>query len=292
MAVSIFISNNFINVTAGSLQKNKLNVTKCIKTPIQEGLVINGIIMNEDRLADALKNIWADNGGLAKSAKLVVSSTSVLVKKLRVPAVNDRKLLDIIKDEYSEVENYNNLVYDYRVLNPKVKEGGMEVLACACEREFIESYISLFEKSGIALEAITPALSSIINTTSLYKDLSHGTYVIANLDGNNLANTLFVNGEYYYSSRSRLLEDFGTEDADNEMYRILSSLIQFNKSQKTGFDITNIFFTGDINEQSTQIGAQLSRALEVKVGTLDGKDVSNIQDRYQFNELFYTLGNL
>ncbi|MCD7727421.1 MAG: pilus assembly protein PilM [Ruminococcus sp.] len=292
MAVSIFISNNFINVTAGSLQKNKLNVTKCIKTPIQEDLVINGIIMNEDRLADALKNIWADNGGLAKSAKLVVSSTSVLVKKLRVPAVNDRKLLDIIKDEYSEVENYNNLVYDYRVLNPKVKEGGMEVLACACEREFIESYISLFEKSGITLEAITPALSSIINTTSLYKDLSHGTYVIANLDGNNLANTLFVNGEYYYSSRSRLLEDFGTEDADNEMYRILSSLIQFNKSQKTGFDVTNIFFTGDINEQSTQIGAQLSRALEVKVGTLDAKDVSNIQDRYQFNKLFYTLGNL
>lgn len=292
MSVSMYISNNYINVISGNRAKNSLTLKNCIKVPIQEGLLINGMITNEDSLAAAIKNVWADNPELAKSVKLVVSSTSVLSKKLKVPAVNDKKLLDIIKDEYSEVENYKELIYDYRVLNPKSKDGGMDIVACAVEREFIEGYINLFEKCSIKLESITTALSSIMNAVSLFEEFSHATYVITNLDGNNLSNTLFVNGEYNYSSRSRLLEELGSEDSENELYRALSSLIQFNKSQKTGFDITDIYFTGDLSDGISEFLGRLSQALGVRVSPLSVPKGVSIPDRDLFNRLFYTMGNL
>lgn len=292
MSVSVYISNNYINVVSGSKTKNSLTIKSCVKVPIQEGLIINGVIMNEDNLAAAVKNVWSDNPELAKSVKLVVSSTSVLSKKLNVPAVGDKKLLDIIKDEYSEVENYQKLIYDYRVLDPKAKDGGMIVMACAVEREFIEGYINLFDKCSIKLESITTAVSSLINAVSYFENFSHATYVITNLDGNNLSNTLFVNGEYNYSSRSRLLEEIGSEDSENELYRNLSSLIQFNKSQKTGFDITDIYFTGDLNEGVYDFSERLSQALGVRVSPLDPPKSVRGVDKGLFNKLFYTMGNL
>lgn len=292
MSVSIYISNNYINAASGIKTKNSLMIKSCIKVPIQEGLIINGMIMNEDSLADLIRKVWEDNPELARSVKLVVSSTSVFSKKLRVPPVNDKKLLDIIKDEYSEVENYEKLIYDYRVMNPKSKEGGMEIVACAVEREFIEGYISLFSKCSLKLESITTALSSIINGVSFFEEFSHATYVITNLDGNNLSNTLFVNGEYNYSSRSRLLEEMGSEDSENELYRALSSLIQFNKSQKTGFDITDIYFTGDLNDGTSELLNRLSQVLGVRISPLSVPNSISIPDKDLFNKLFYTMGNL
>ena len=292
MSVSIYISNNYINAASGIKTKNSLMIKSCIKVPIQEGLIINGMIMNEDSLADLIRKVWEDNPELARSVKLVVSSTSVFSKKLRVPPVNDKKLLDIIKDEYSEVENYEKLIYDYRMMNPKSKEGGMEIVACAVEREFIEGYISLFSKCSLKLESITTALSSIINGVSFFEEFSHATYVITNLDGNNLSNTLFVNGEYNYSSRSRLLEEMGSEDSENELYRALSSLIQFNKSQKTGFDITDIYFTGDLNDGTSELLNRLSQVLGVRISPLSVPDSISIPDKDLFNKLFYTMGNL
>ena len=292
MSVSIYISNNYINAASGIKAKNSLMIKSCIKVPIQEGLILNGMIMNEDSLADLIRKVWEDNPELARSVKLVVSSTSVFSKKLRVPPVNDKKLLDIIKDEYSEVENYEKLIYDYRVMNPKSKEGGMEIVACAVEREFIEGYISLFSKCSLKLESITTALSSIINGVSFFEEFSHATYVITNLDGNNLSNTLFVNGEYNYSSRSRLLEEMGSEDSENELYRALSSLIQFNKSQKTGFDITDIYFTGDLNDGTSELLNRLSQVLGVRISPLSVPNSISIPDKDLFNKLFYTMGNL
>ncbi len=292
MAVSVLISNNYINAVQGSGTKGSVNVKSCVKAPIQEGLLINGMIMNEDILSDAIKNVWADNPELSKSVRLIVDSTSVLSKRFRVPVANDKKLLEIIKDEYSEVENYDKLLYDYRILNQKVKDGGMDILSCAVERDFIEGYINLFETAGIKLESINTALSSVIDAASLYKELSRSTYVVANLDGNNLSNTLFVNGDYNYSSRSRLLEEVGSEDSSDELYRIFSSLIQFNKSQKTGFDITDVYFTGDIPENISEVSQQMSSALGVSFKELEKPGSCTITDGKMFSRLFTVIGNL
>ncbi len=292
MAVSLYISNNYINAVQGSSAKGSVIVKSSVKVPVQEGLLINGMIMNEDLLSDAVKNVWADNTELSKNISLIVDSTSVLSKRLRVPVANDKKLLEIIKDEYAEVENYDRLLYDYRVLNPKAKGGGMDILSCAVEREFIEGYISLFDKAGLKLESVNTALSSIIDAAAFSKALSRKTYVIANLDGNNLSNTLFVNGDYNYSSRSRLLEEVGCEDSVSEMYRILSSLIQFNKSQKTGFDITDIFFTGDIPETASALCMELSAALGVSVLEMPVPESVKMPDKNMYSKLFTVLGNL
>ena len=277
MAVSVLISNNYINAVQGSGTKGSVNVKSCVKAPIQEGLLINGMIMNEDILSDAIKNVWADNPELSKSVRLIVDSTSVL---------------EIIKGEYSEVENYDKLLYYYRILNQKVKDGGMDILSCAVERDFIEGYINLFETAGIKLESINTALSSVIDAASLYKELSRSTYVVANLDGNNLSNTLFVNGDYNYSSRSRLLEEVGSEDSSDELYRIFSSLIQFNKSQKTGFDITDVYFTGDIPENISEVLQQMSSALGVSFKELEKPGSCTITDGKMFSRLFTVIGNL
>lgn len=292
MSTSVFISNNFITAVSGICKNQGAEIKVCVKVPIQEGLIINGVIMNEEALAASLKNLWAENPALGGSASLVVSSSSVLSKRILVPNDSDKKIMANIRDEYAEVENYDKLVYDYRVLNPKHNGGGMDVLSCAAERDFIEGYVSLFNKAGIKLTSINTELSSAIDAVKLLPKLSHKTYILANIDGNNLSSMLFVNGEYYYYSRSRLLEETSSADSVLEISRLFMSLIQFNKSQKTGFDITDILFSGDLFDGMEEFSQSISQAVGVNVSAVSTPTKVVMPANAGFAESLYAIGNL
>lgn len=292
METSVFISNNFITAVSGTLKKQGGEVKVAVKAPLPDGVIINGVIMNDEALADSLKKLWAQNPTFGSSASVVISSSQVLSKRLNVPIVSDLKLLDIIKDEYSEVENYDKLVYDYRVLNPKREGGGAEILTCACEREFIESYITLFKNAGIRLESINTALSAAIDVLSITLPQKHKTYVLANLNGNNLSSLLFVNGEYYYSSRSRLFEEIGSLDFAMELSRLFASLVQFNQSQKTGFDITDIYLSGDLPKETDNLLKTISDSVGVAASVIKAPDKIKTAGGAGFAECFFAIGNL
>lgn len=291
MATSIYISNERIDIIQGFVKAKKIIIKNVIDIPITEGAIINGVITDEFEISKKLREAFDKNPSLDKNILLTVDSGSIYVKKLTVPALSARKLSGIIKDNFSEIEGYEDLLYDFATLDMADKKDGVLVLACAVERELIESYYEIFKKLNIKIKKINISHACAISLISKVGTLLNDTFVISILDKNNMSNLLFVNGIYSYSNRTRLVEQRGSEACAQEISNILSSLIQFNKSEKNGTDIESIYFCG-INENEDELFNTLARDLERNVSEFKTQDNIIFRDKSSVAEHFYAIGNL
>lgn len=292
MATSIYISNERIDIVQGSVKLKKIIVKNVIDIPITEGAIINGVITDEFEITEKLKEAFEKNPKLDKNILLTVDSGSIYTKKLTVPALSVRKLKGIIKENFSEIEGYENLLYDFATLDMGDKKDGALVLACAVERELIENYYDIFKKLNIKIKKINISHACAISLISMVGTLLNNTFVISILDKNNMSNLLFVNGIYSYSNRIRLVEQRGSAACYQEISNNLSSLIQFNKSEKNGTDIESFYFCG-ANENESGLFDALSHDLERNVSEFKTQDNIIFRDnKSSVAEYFYAIGNL
>jgi len=92
MAVSVYISNTSIKVVNGKSGKNKITVKDAVRRSIPEGLIINGIITNENGLKDEIKKIWNEYNLPLKDVRLVISGKYVMFKLMKVPNTTPKNI--------------------------------------------------------------------------------------------------------------------------------------------------------------------------------------------------------
>lgn len=76
------------------------------------------------------------------------------------------------------------------------------------------------------------------------KSLSATTFLMMVLDHNMLIQTLFVNNTFKMVKRTRIFSQVGTEEFDREIVKNISNMIQFNRSEKTGSEISCVYLCG------------------------------------------------
>ncbi|MDF2568079.1 MAG: hypothetical protein K0R90_1535, partial [Oscillospiraceae bacterium] len=140
---------------------------------------------------------------------------------------------------------------------------GCTILCSAIEKNMIDSYISIFKESGIEINSIDIGLNCVIKLLKYFKNLSKQTYILLGLDANNMVSLLFADGKYHISNRNRLLSERGTSESISEIVRVVSSLIQFNKSQKNESDISCTYFCG-LRENEKWLNHQVSNSLNIQ----------------------------
>lgn len=244
MITSVFFSNENVQIVTGKCSGKKITVCDYLVAPLPDNCIINGVITNDFALKKLISALWGKRSVKTSAASLVIDSSSILTKTLTLPSVKNATMQKIIRGEFAEVENYETLLYDYFVLNPKNEGGGATVLSCAADRTFLQAYIEMFESQKIKVDSIDIAINCEIKLMNRISLMHDKTAIVAVLDKNTLVLSLFVNGTYRFISRSRLFEDRGTPGALDEISRAISSLIQFNSSEKSGYTISDIFFCG------------------------------------------------
>ncbi len=286
---SVYISNSSVHVIKGSYSGRKVNIQDISETDIQEGSILNGVITDAGSLKSSLENASID----AKSISLVIDGSSVITKLIDVPMLKDQKsLLTVISDSFQDIENRENMVTDYMVLEQKNAAGGATVLATMVERDFLTEYIDLFTSLGLKIESIDIALACMIKYIMNISKLYEETFVYAVVDKNMLTLTLFVDGNYRFSRRVRLMADMGSSgELLDELTRILLNLVQFNKSEKTNHDITDFYFSGFLPE-GHEFYSQLTDAVGVNVAAASAPEEIRYKGTGNVNDFVYAIGNL
>lgn len=77
VSAHVYITNSKIQVLMGSCVKNKLQVVNCYEEPLEEGCILNGIIMNNYSLQNTLTEMWQKYNLPAKGVTLVVNGSSI-----------------------------------------------------------------------------------------------------------------------------------------------------------------------------------------------------------------------
>lgn len=244
VSAHVYITNSKIQVLMGSCVKNKLQVVNCYEEPLEEGCILNGIIMNNYSLQNTLTEMWQKYNLPAKGVTLVVNGSSITVKPLKVPQIAPKNVPSFIRGELRDIEGIQNMLVDYSVVTPKNPDGSCSILAVVSTREFITSYISLFKEAKIELEVIDLVQNCLIKMMKRLKSLQGKTYAVFILDKNMLMQCLFSNDNFVMTRRSRILADPTDEGFEREVGQNINSIIQFNKSEQTGSDITDIYLSG------------------------------------------------
>lgn len=255
---SVYISNENIQIAVGQRRGKQLVIKSIVTEPVAEGSIINGVITDGETLKGQLANMRKEHRLPSRGLKLLIDSSSVNTKLVTLPNLSKQEyMLKLLKDSFPED---SDAVFDYKPLRP-APDGGVTVLGCMTERAFVESYIELFAGAGLRLSAIDIALDAVIRLTQFCSGLCEKTFILSLIDRNTVSLFLFSDGQYRFSNRQRVIAPRGTGEFAEELAKMLSSLVQFNRSEQSG-EISDIFFCGftdsEINLTALTLDAAMS----------------------------------
>lgn len=291
MTTTLFVSNETIQVVSGTAKGKKLIINSIITEPVKEGTIINGVITDASQLKNDIDQIFQNNKKLGKKINVIVDGSSINTKILEVPLLNEAKLMPFIETNYPEVENREKMLIDYMVLEGKTEAGGASVLSVLTEKDFVNEYSELITSLGIKIDTIDISLSSLIKLVKFGIKALGETFIVGVLDKNILALVLFVRGKFRFSRRIRIVSEIGSEEILPEMVKILSNMIQFNKSEKTNADISDIYIGGFLPADN-EIYKQLTDSLDVNVVSFPELENIRVPDGRRQGDFIYTMGSI
>lgn len=294
MDTSIYFSGQGIKIAVGNPSESKLSLKTITTIPVERDVMINGVITNDFAVKHMILEAW-DKYKLPKSIRIVIDSSSVMLKALTVPSVSEKNLYSIISREYTDSDNFSDLIFDYCVEDPCLEEGGASIISFAAEKSFIGSYVDLFaDLKGAKIKSIDVAQNCCIRFMKFNKETAGKTAILAVSDGNILSLLLFVNGKYRFSNRARLFSDPETVDYTDEISNALSFILQFHRSERSSAEISDIYFC-NLGEQSQRVINTIGlifdrqRVMELPVPK---ECVSGSAGGDKISDYIYCLGNL
>lgn len=290
----IYISNMNIQVVTADVKRDVINIEDAFRLPLHEGVMLNGVIIDDHALKDALKPL-SEKG--IHEVYLVVDSPKILAKVASVPRLKEKEILQFVKDELSVVENntMENIVYDYAYLgeDPSAKKAS-RILCVGVERKFIDSYLDVFKELGITIKSIDYAVNTLISLVHELPGFLNKTYVITQVDGQNINSVLFINNEYALTSRSRAFANQGTSEYENEIGGLVSQLKQFASSATHETPISDIYFFGVSEQESESLFESVYQASNLIAKRLPASRAISVKQNVEFdvNDYAYCIGYL
>lgn len=267
-------------------------ITAAASTQLPEGCLINGVITNEADLAEALKAFFADNKLPTGRVALIAGGSQFMHRIMELPAMSEKKRLAVLSHELSSsgAETAAPLD-DYMLLSRDAKTRTDTVLATRVEQSVIAGYDALAKDAGFKLTCIDLGLAAPIKAVRTIPALQNGTFVVLQFDDDTISACLFVQGQYTYSTRSRLFNPRGTAESGTEIAQKLSGLIQFHIASKSEHQIDTVYFAGADAKDFT-VCRPGCEALALKVEQFPDSPTVSLPKGTALADVLYAAGNL
>jgi type IV pilus assembly protein PilM len=167
-----------LDIEAGSVAAAEVHVNGVARVtgsgvaPLAPGTFHDGEVVEADLLAEALKRLFSDNK-LPKQVRLGVGNQRVIVRTMRLPALEDPKELDAAVR--FQAQEQIPMPLDQAVLEHQVvggvpaEEGGapqVDVLVVAARRDMIASFVEPIRKAGLHPVGVDLAAFGMIRALS------------------------------------------------------------------------------------------------------------------------------
>ena len=253
MSEVVFLSNTNIQIASGSSVSDGVKVSKLISSPLPEGAVLNGVVMDQEKLTEAIKLAWQANKLPKSEVTLILNSPQLRANRVDAPMLADKKTTEFIERETrdSEYGRFQNPVTGWYVVSKDAKSKVQRVVYETAEIDFVNKYVDIFSASGLKLKTIHNGVQ--LATEYFSKQATGKTVLYMILDGKSLVTIFFAEGKYYYDSTSRVFGLPGTPEFAREIYSSISSIRQFISAQHLTETVRDILFCGLTYSQVNQL---------------------------------------
>jgi hypothetical protein len=294
MSISLYCTPTQLLLLSGNVSGQKAAIDEFRVIPLPGQAMINGLITDKDAMTRFLQEVMQQFGPYSQDAILVLESNNIRAKIMTLPRVSENKLLSFVQQDFGEISGDSDDVFDFTVLRPNPTEGGLEVLGIAAGKVLLQNYIDVFTAVGFKLKRIDVGSNALAKIAQFVPQLQSNSSVLVHIDDVTLGITLFEQGFYRISQKYRLLNPPGTEERGREIINNISSMVQFQRSQRRNISIDAIHVLGVPNESMPSF-AEATRFLEIPIFalsldtqiTLTGKahfdQMSFISSKYLYN---------
>lgn len=294
MDTSIYIGSNKIQMACGSVKSGIITLDAFETAELDTEAIINGKVIDQGAFERGMSRlITASPGANLEKVRITIGSSPAFERVRKVPRLKEAKMMQWLQGEFAELNDPEDpLVYDYMLLSSEGADGDTAFL-CAMSRTAIEDIISLFDDLDITISCIDVALSSQIKFVHNMKLTENRNFLVLYLDGQNLDASLYVNGIFTVSNRTRLLSQRGTEELMQEVDGVISKLIQFNRGENNG-SIEFVYLAGFSEEQALVNERNRSGyPAELRNISVDGAEMTVTKDGgFVLGDYLCAVGNL
>jgi type IV pilus assembly protein PilM len=119
--------------------------------PLPPGAIVGGAIANAGAVSEAIRNLAKRIHLRGKDVALAVSSNSVIIRRLQIPAMEGAALGEQMEWEVKQNIPFarDEVIVDWEVLVPRTPDGQMEVVLVAAKREIVEQYVEAVRAAGL-----------------------------------------------------------------------------------------------------------------------------------------------
>lgn len=150
-----------LEIEAGSVAAAEIRsggsgqLSKSAIAPLPSGAVHDGEIVDPDAVAATLRTLFAENK-LSKRVRLGIANQSVVVRTMRLPAIDDPKELDVAVRFQAQEQipmPLDQAVLDHRVVGgiaaTENSVAMIDVILVAARRDMIDASMQLMRKAGL-----------------------------------------------------------------------------------------------------------------------------------------------
>lgn len=160
--------------------------------PLEPDAVVDGIVRDEEAVAEALAKGLKDEKNLTPFAIASVAGEAVIIKKIQVPLMSDSDLRESIKHEAEQYIPFDieDVRIDYHPLGAarrgedafEEEEEKQEILLVAVQNEIIDSRADVLVKAGLKPVIIDLDAFAVVNALSISRNLEElGTVALIDL---------------------------------------------------------------------------------------------------------------
>lgn len=286
MSEVVFLSNTNIQIASGSPNGDGVRVSKLVSAPLPEGAILNGVVMNQDAVIEALKTAWQANKLPKSEITLIINSPQLRANRVDAPILAEKKTTEFIERETNDSEygRFQNPVTGWYTVSKDNKAKTQRVVYETAEIDFVNKYVEIFNNVGLKLKSIHNGVQ--IATEYFTKQASGKTVLYMILDGKSLVTIFFAEGKYYYDSTSRVFAQPGTPEFAREIYSSISSIRQFISAQHLNETVKDILFCGLTYTQVNQLAndiLNIDSAADISLAQPpQGTSISDDQAQYPF----------
>ena len=207
LLTSLYLCSRTVYAAVGTPTGSGARVLAAAQTELPEGCLINGVITNEADLTAALKEFFTANKLPMNRVALIAGGSQFMHRILTLPAMSEKKRMAVLSHELaSGGAEVRAPLDDYMLLSRDAKTRVDTVLATRVEQSVIAGYDALAK--GRRLQAVQHRLRAGRADQGRAHDsrFAAETFVLLQFDDDTISACLFVQGQYTYSTRSRLFE--------------------------------------------------------------------------------------
>jgi type IV pilus assembly protein PilM len=155
--IGLDIGNANIKAMQVEAHRDSFRVARAAQQRTPTGAVRDGIVIDRDAVAAAIRQMLKAAGISATGAVMAVSGPTVIVRQIRIPKMAEANLMKSARYEASKYisSNVEDSALAFEIIGVCPDEPGqMDVMLVAAPREMVESRVDSIERAGLEAVAI------------------------------------------------------------------------------------------------------------------------------------------